>query len=91
MIYLFRFSKVFPLLLMVCLLPFYPIQAQDNTSALSGYIKDANTGETLIAANIAHTRNQSWYYNQHLRVLHPNESTSRQLYPRGKLHWLPSI
>jgi len=53
MIYLFRFSQVSPLLLMVWLLPFYPIQAQDNTSALSGYIKDADTGETLIAANIA--------------------------------------
>ena len=29
------------------------IQAQDDTSALSGYIKDSDTGETLIAANIA--------------------------------------
>ena len=53
MIYLFRFSNLLPLLLMASLLPFHPIQAQNNSTALSGYIKDADTGETLIAANIA--------------------------------------
>ena len=53
MIYLFRFSHLFPLLLIASLLPFHPIQAQNNSTALSGYIKDADTGETLIAANIA--------------------------------------
>ncbi len=53
MIYLFRFSHLYPLLLMVSLLPFNPLQAQNNSTALSGYIKDADTGETLIAANIA--------------------------------------
>ena len=53
MLYLIRIFALSASFLIVNALTVNPVQAQNNTSALSGYIKDANTGETLIAANIA--------------------------------------
>ena len=53
MLYLIRIFALSASLLIVNALTVKPVQAQNNTAALSGYIKDANTGETLIAANIA--------------------------------------
>ena len=53
MLYLIRIFALSASLLIVNALTVKPVQAQNNTAALSGYIKDADTGETLIAANIA--------------------------------------
>ena len=53
MLYLIRIFALSTSLLMINAITVNTVQAQNNMSALSGYIKDANTGETLIAANIA--------------------------------------
>ena len=53
MTHLFQYLAVLTFLLVTNIPVATSIQAQDDTSALSGYIKDADTGETLIAANIA--------------------------------------